>query len=163
MNQSYTCLPDYYLDPTSPWIKMPCDLSWPTRLKKVKYLAWLSKLHSLILANIISPNHSIYVCLFHLGWFSQNPIMLILTFVSLFSHPGIIKSLFTWARTRSFLLRWAPPPRNEGKSRNRNKKLAWWSALLPILSLQFLLMNSPLTTLFCFTACPCYLFCLHEK
>lgn len=36
LNPSFTWLSDYYLDPATAWIKMPCDLSLPVRQKKVK-------------------------------------------------------------------------------------------------------------------------------
>lgn len=109
LNPFYTYLTDYYLYLIIPWIKMPYDLSLPTRLKNIKYLACLSKLQQSNSWPILPPNTHWHGCLFQPSWFLDMHIMFILTFVTLFSQ-GVTKSLSTWARARPLLQGWVLLP-----------------------------------------------------
>lgn len=131
-------------------------MSLCTRQVKVKCLAWLSELPQSHPDQPYLPGHASEYVYFSLAGFFTSPWRLFLTSYHCFpfwSHQGIIRL----SKARCFLLRWVPPPRNESKSRNRHRKLAWWSALL---TLPLLLMNYPLTIVLWFSARPCYFFCL---
>lgn len=141
-------LPDEYLDPALPWIKIPCDLSLPIRQEKVNCLAFLSKHKQFNYDQSYLPVHtSKYLFFFSPVWFPHRYLSTSCLFeltvqtVSLnsqfsnLSHQVLIhlskgKFISTGMSPISQELRWI-------LSRDK-KKLAWWNALHLILYLQFL-------------------------
>lgn len=69
LNPYFTQLPDYYLDPDTPWIKKPCALSLPTRQKNGQVFGLTFKASTVQFCPTLPPRTQQQVSLFQLSWF----------------------------------------------------------------------------------------------
>ena len=91
LNPSFTQMPNYCLDPAIPWMEMSCDLSLPTRQKKVKYL---TDFQSFSHPGLTNPTfqYSQQVCLYQLAWFLRKHLSTSCLFLSLHHSFSILVS-----------------------------------------------------------------------